>query len=73
MYHLMPEHIWGKVENPAEYGGEDMSIGCGPYRLVSKDADAQISYYEAVEDFPLGELTVDKVELHSYDNQARCV
>ena len=28
MYHLMPEHIWGKVENPAEYGGEDMSIGC---------------------------------------------
>lgn len=73
MYHLMPEHIWGKVENPTEYGGEDMSIGCGPYRLVSKDADAQISYYEAVEDFPLGELTVDKVELHSYDNQASLI
>lgn len=70
MYHFMPKHIWENVENPKEYDGEDAAIGCGPYKLVKKDMDAQVSYYEAVENYPLGNVTVDKVELHSYDNAA---
>ena len=73
MYHFMPKHIWEKVENPAEYDGDDASIGCGPYKLVNVDTDAQVSYYEAVENYPLGEITVDKVELHSYDNNASLI
>ena len=70
MYHFMPKHIWENVENPKDYDGEDAAIGCGPYKLVKKDMDAQVSYYEAVENYPLGNVTVDKVELHSYDNAA---
>ena len=73
MYCMMPKHIWEGVETPAEYGADDAAVGCGPYRLVSKDADAQVSYYEAVEDFPRGELTVDRVELHSYDTQSSLI
>ena len=73
MYHFMPKHIWEKVENPGQYDGADATIGCGPYRLVNIDADAQVSYYEAVENYPLGKLTVDKVELHSYDNDSALI
>lgn len=73
MYFIMPEHIWGDVEDPASYDAEDKSIGCGPFKLVDIDYDAQVSYYEAVENYPLGEVTVDKVELHSYDNEASLI
>lgn len=73
MYFIMPEHIWGDVEDPASYDAEDKSIGCGPFKLVNIDYDAQVSYYEAVENYPLGEVTVDKVELHSYDNEASLI
>lgn len=73
MYCIMPKHIWEGVETPKEYGEENASVGCGPYRLVSKDMDAQVSYYEAVENYPLGNITVDKVELHSYDSQSSLI
>ena len=73
MYFIMPEHIWGNVEDPASYDREDKSIGCGPFKLVDIDYDAQVSYYEAVENYPLGEVTVDSVELHSYDNEASLI
>lgn len=73
MYFIMPEHIWGDVEDPASYDGDDKSIGCGPFKLVNIDYDAQVSYYEAVENYPLGEVTVDSVELHSYDNEASLI
>lgn len=73
MYCIMPKHIWEGIETPKEYGEENASVGCGPYRLVSKDMDAQVSYYEAVENYPLGDITVDKVELHSYDSQSSLI
>ena len=73
MYPIMPKHIWEGVEKPADYDGADRSIGCGPYRLVEVDMDAQVSYYESVGEYPLGEITVDKVELHSYDTQASLI
>ena len=73
MYVILPQHIWENVENPGQYAGADAAIGCGPYRFVSADESAQVSYYEAVENYPLGEITVDKVELHSYDNQSSLI
>ena len=74
MYPIMPKHIWEGVEKPSDYDGEDRWIGCGPYKLVEIDMDAQVSYYESVgENYPLGEITVDKVELHSFDNQASLI
>ena len=73
-YYILPKHIWENVEDPAKYTGEDAAIGCGPYKLVKIDADAQVSYYEAVENYPIGgELTVDKVELRTYDSQSALV
>ena len=73
MYYIMPKHIWENVEDPASYDGEDAAIGCGPFKFVSVDKDAQVSYYEAVENYPLGEVMVDKLELHSYDNQSAMI
>lgn len=65
------KHIWEGMEDYANYTGEDAAIGCGPYKLTSYDLDSQTSYYEAVpENAFLGEITVDKVTLQTYADQA---
>ena len=73
MSKIYPEHIWKDVENPEEYMGEDRNIGCGPYKLVELDTDAQVSYYEAMPDYWRGELTVDKVSIKTYASQEALV
>lgn len=65
-----PKHIWENIEDPASYTGEDAAIGCGPYKLVSVDEDAQTMHYEAVGETYMGrELTVRSVTVRSYDTQ----
>ena len=60
------KHIWEGIDDPTTLDGPEAAIGCGPYKLVSYDSDAQVSYYEAVpeNDF-LGEITVDKVTVQN--------
>ena len=48
-FYVHPKHVWESIEAPRDYTGEDAVIGCGPYRFVSVDRDAQTSYYEAVD------------------------
>jgi peptide/nickel transport system substrate-binding protein len=66
--HVLPKHIWEKVEDNKTYTGEDSAVGCGPYKFVNVDKDAQISYYEAVNDYFYGDVTVKKVSIHSFSN-----
>ena len=44
-FYVQPKHIWENIDAPKDYRGEDAVIGCGPYRFVSLDEDAQTSYY----------------------------
>ncbi|MGI6653847.1 MAG: ABC transporter substrate-binding protein [Christensenellales bacterium] len=68
---VFAKHIWEGVEDYANYTGDDAAIGCGPYKLTSYDLDSQTSYYEAVpENAFLGEITVDKVTVQTYADQA---
>ena len=65
--YIAPHHVWENVtEDYKSYVGEDAHIGAGPYKFISYDEAAQVSYYEAFEDYYWGEQTIDKVELHSY-------
>lgn len=66
---VYPKHIWEKVDNPTKYEGKDAVIGCGPYRFVSYDETAHVSYYEAVSDYFRGTITIPKVEVHSFATQ----
>ncbi|MGL5693935.1 MAG: ABC transporter substrate-binding protein, partial [Peptostreptococcaceae bacterium] len=66
-YYVLGEHIWKDIEDPMNYTGEDASIGAGPYKLTSIDKDAQISNYEAVDNYFKGEQTIEKVVVKSYD------
>ncbi len=67
---MYPKHIWENVEDPAKYNGEDAVIGCGPYKLVKADEEAQILYYEAVADTYMNRpLTVHSVTVRCYDSQ----
>ena len=67
---VYPKHIWEGIEDFNGYTGEDRYIGCGPYKLVEYDLDAQVFTYEAVESYFKGELTVKKVVVRSYESQA---
>ena len=68
---VYPKHIWEGIEDYSDYTGADAAIGCGPYKLVSCHVDCQTSYYKAVpENAFLGEITVDKVTVQSYADQA---
>ena len=64
-----PKHIWENIEDPKNYAGDDATIGCGPYKLVSVDEEARTMHYEAVENWPMGKLAVHKVSVKSYDSQ----
>lgn len=67
---VYPKHIWDGIENYEEYSQENSSIGCGPYKLVSVDKDAQTAVYEAVpENNFLGDITVDKVTVQCYSGE----
>ena len=67
---IFPKHIWENVDDPAKYDGEAAAIGCGPYKLVQVDEDAQTLHYEAVGDTYMGrELAVRKVTVRSYGAQ----
>ncbi|MDR3153617.1 MAG: ABC transporter substrate-binding protein [Deltaproteobacteria bacterium] len=67
---VLPRHVWENVEEPLKFSAPSAAIGCGPYRLVSVDRDADISVYEAVSESYLGRrLTVRKVILRTYASQ----
>ncbi|HML45525.1 MAG TPA: ABC transporter substrate-binding protein [Clostridia bacterium] len=69
---LLPKHIW-EGKDLTTYVGEDAVIGCGPYRFMSYDKDAQTSYYEAVGSYFKGELTVESVSIRTYTGQEALV
>ncbi len=70
---VLPKHVWEKFEGSDEYKNynePDAAVGCGPYKLVSYDVDAQVSYYEAIpENDYHGEITVDSVTIKTYADQ----
>ncbi|MEG2287654.1 MAG: ABC transporter substrate-binding protein, partial [Ruthenibacterium sp.] len=67
--YIAPKHVWENVEGEyADYTGELASIGAGPYKFVSYDEAAQVSYYDVFEDYYLGAPTIKHVELHTYSN-----
>ena len=63
---VYPKHIWENITDPKTYTGADAAIGCGPYKYTGSDKDAQILYFEAVNSYFKGELTVKKVSVRSY-------
>jgi len=65
---VYPKHIWENITEPKTYTGADATIGCGPYKYVGCDKDAQTMYFEAVDNYFKGELTVKKVSVRSFDN-----
>lgn len=69
----LPKHVWEKFEGTDEfssYAEPDAAVGCGPYKLVSYDVDAQVSYYEAIpENNYHGDITVKSVTIKTYADQ----
>ena len=65
----IPKHIWEGLEDPEAYAEPDAAVGCGPYRFVRFDEEAQTMYYEAVGESYMGRpLTVQSVTVRTYDS-----
>lgn len=67
-FYVQPKHIWEDVEDPKTYMEENAVIGCGPYKFTGFDEDAQTIYYEAVDNYFKGDLTVKKVSVRTYES-----
>ena len=58
---IIPEHIWGSIEDPRKEASPELVVGSGPYKLVSYDRAQGAYSYEANENFFLGAPKVKKL------------
>ncbi len=69
----LPKHIWeGQMDNEdySNLSGGEWAVGCGPFKLVSNDVDAQISQYERVpENNYHGDITIEEITIKTYADQ----
>lgn len=49
--HIIPKHIWEKVDRPKEFTGPEAVIGSGPYRLTSYSKAHKRYRFEANKEF----------------------
>ena len=59
---IVPQHIWGDVDDPAKLRGPEATMGSGPYRLESVDEASGSLLFTANEDFYLGAPVVKRLE-----------
>ena len=65
-YSVIPESIWGAVEEPLKYEGDNMVVGSGPFRFESWDAAAGRFVFVANEDYFQGKPNIDRLEVNVY-------
>ncbi|MCK9355645.1 MAG: ABC transporter substrate-binding protein [Dehalococcoidia bacterium] len=65
-YSVVPESVWGAVEDPLTYEGADRVIGSGPFALESWDPAAGRFVFVANEYYFQEETTIDRLEVNVY-------
>ena len=65
--YVLPEHIWGALDNPAEFENLEM-IGSGPFRLQEYVPDEFI-HFTATQMHPIYEPNIDEAVFQTFDNQ----
>ena len=69
----IPKHIWESQMDNEDYkslSGGEWAVGCGPFKLVSYDEDAQISQYERIpENNYHGDVSIKTITVKTYADQ----
>ena len=65
-YSVIPEHVWGGIEEPLKYEGDDMTTGSGPFEFQSWDAAAGRFVFVANADYFQGKPNIDRLEVNVY-------
>ncbi len=69
----LPKHIWESQMGNEDYSslsGGEWAVGCGPFKLVSNDVDAQISQYERIpENNYHGDVSIKTITVKTYADQ----
>jgi peptide/nickel transport system substrate-binding protein len=66
---IIPEHIYGDVDNPEEFSDDEALIGTGPYELVDYDQSQGTYLYQAYDDYYLGVPKVKQLRYVKVSNE----
>jgi len=64
---IMPEHVWGEMENPAEYFGEPGQPTSGPFTLAEFSPGERV-VLEANPDYWAGPVAYDELVFQNYES-----
>ncbi len=67
--HIVPEHVWSGVQNPAMASDPALLVGSGPYRLESYDRGQGAYLYSANDGYFLGAPFVSRLEYRPAGDQ----
>lgn len=59
---IIPKHIWEKVEDPTQYEGDGMGVGCGPFVLENYSSEHGSYQFKAFGDYWGPKQKVDGIE-----------
>lgn len=59
---ILPQHIWGKVEDPQSFDKEEALIGCGPYQLSNYSKEHGTYEFVAFKDYWGPKQRVEKIQ-----------
>lgn len=60
---IVPEHIYSTIADPMTVFDDRAFVGCGAYRLASKNVNDNTEAYEANDDYYLGRPFVQRIEM----------
>jgi peptide/nickel transport system substrate-binding protein len=68
-YNLLPQHIWGKIEDPLRHTYAGVNIGCGPYYIENIDLNAGLILFRKNPFWKGPQPEIEHIELHIYNNK----
>ena len=68
-YNLLPQHIWGKIEDPLRHTYSGVMIGCGPFYISKIDLNAGFILFQKNPFWKSTQPEIERIELHVYNNK----
>lgn len=66
--HILPKHIFEKVEDPSTFTEKEAAIGTGPFMLENYDPESKSFVFVKNPHFYLGEVQIDKLILSPFED-----
>jgi peptide/nickel transport system substrate-binding protein len=68
-YNLLPQHIWGEIEDPLRHTCSGVNVGCGPFYIANIDLNAGFILFQKNPFWKGPQPEIERIELHIYNNK----